>query len=194
MKKKLPDKKKLLKMGVPQVLIPGIILAATLGWAGWKILGKNYYGNSKIFPTNGTVRQVTDGDTFTLDSGMIVRMAGVDAPNVGDQGEAEAKQKLENLIGKEKVWLEYDRYQDDKYGRILAWVWIDCEGKPEFLPANYMHKTNRESNPGLMENPAGCKQGKLVQEEMIQSGQAKMMVYQDRGELKYERRLRLSSE
>ena len=45
------------------------------------------------------------------------------------------------------------------------------------------------SRPGLTDNPEGCKKGKLVQEELIKEGLAKMEVYKDRGELKYEMRL-----
>jgi endonuclease YncB( thermonuclease family) len=87
------------------------------------------------------------------------------------------------------VYLEYDRYQDDKYGRVLAWVWVGCEGTPRFLPPDYMHKSNNASNPGLMNNPPGCAHGMLVNEEMVRGGYARVVVYEDRGELKYQQRL-----
>ncbi len=81
------------------------------------------------------------------------------------------------------------RYQDDKYGRILAWVWVDCETKPTFLPADYMHLSKNESLEGLVENPRGCSEGKLVNETLVKSGNGEVVVYEDRGKLKYERRL-----
>jgi hypothetical protein len=52
-----------------------------------------------------------------------------------------------------------------------------------------MHKSNNESNEGLIENPEGCKKGKLVNEELVTLHFAEPVVYKDRGELKYEKRL-----
>jgi hypothetical protein len=88
-----------------------------------------------------------------------------------------------------KIWLEYDRYQDDPFVRLLAWVWIDCEGKPEFLPYDYMRLTYNKSREGLKENPKGCQKGKLVNEEMVRERLARFEVFKERGELKYQKRL-----
>ena len=52
------------------------------------------------------------------------------------------------------------------------------------------HLTHRQSRPGLTENPDGCKEGKLVNELMADSGLARVETYKDRGELKYEERLK----
>jgi endonuclease YncB( thermonuclease family) len=204
-RKARPDKKRLLKMGVPGVLIPGIILAASLGWMGWKKLGPDYYANKQIFPETGVVVVVEDGDTFeiqtsnnkftnqiqnsNIENTITVRLVGVNAPDRGDVNYEKSAESLRKLIFNKKVWLEYDRYQDDKYGRILAWVWTGCEATPIFLPADYMHKSKRESNPGLSQNPKGCLKGKLVQEELLKLGVVKTVTYQDRGDLKYEGRL-----
>lgn len=98
------------------------------------------------------------------------------------------------MIDGKPVWLEYDRYQDDKYNRLLAWVWINCESKPQFRPYDYMHLSYNRSNSGLKENPDGCKEGKLVNEEMVKKGLAVVEVFKDRGELKYEERLRAVSQ
>jgi len=178
--------KDLIKKGVPYVLIPGILAAGILGWklgAFEKI--QNYYQMKSLFPTSGVVAKIEDGDTFTLKNGVKVRLIGIDAP----AGITRAESYLtENILNK-KVYLEYDRYQDDKYGRVLAWVWVDCETTPTFLPADYMHKSGNESNPGLVDNPEGCKKGKLINEELVRLKFASPMVYKDRGELKYEERL-----
>jgi len=173
------------KIGVKEVLIPGMIVAAALGWAGWKNLGPDYHENKQVFREVGVVREIRDGDTFVLDGGVAVRMIGINAP----ANDEESKNGLTSLIEDKRVWLEYDRYQDDKYGRVLAWVWVGCETNPEFLPAEYMHLTYNRSRPGLTDNPAGCKKGKLVQEEMIKVGLAEVELYKDRGELKYQKRL-----
>lgn len=72
---------RLLALGIPAVLIPGILASIMLGWNP-KVLfqTKNYYANKRVFPDNGVVQNVTDGDTFTLQSGAEVRMLGIDAP------------------------------------------------------------------------------------------------------------------
>ncbi len=178
------------KKGVKKVLIPGLLMAAALGWTGWNKLGQDIYKNRTLFPKSGVVKMISDGDTFEMNSGVTVRLLGVNAPDRGEAGGEEAKDGLRELVEKKKVYLEYDRYQDDKYGRILAWVWVGCEGEPQFLPAEYMHKSKRESNEGLKENPAGCKKGKLIQEELVKRNGVEIVSYKDRGELKYEERIK----
>jgi hypothetical protein len=173
------------KNKVPAVLIPGLVMASVLGWTGWKQL-ENYKQNKDIFVWSGIVQKVVDGDTFELVNGLTFRLIGVDAPT----DDPVSTKFLESLILNHKVWLEYDRYQDDKYGRLLAWVWINCESKPTFLPSDYMHLTYNSSREGLIENPKGCKQGKLVQEELAKKNLVSTVKYKDRGELKYEERLR----
>jgi endonuclease YncB( thermonuclease family) len=185
------NSKNLLKIGVPAVLIPGLLIAGVLGWKGEELQNvKNYYQIKTIFPDSGVVGQVEDGDTFILKSGVRVRLLGIDAPNRGEVGFDEGKKGLNGLIGDKRVYLEYDRYQDDKYGRVLSWIWIGCESTPKFKPPDYMHLTDNTSRPGLLENPEGCKQGKLVNEEMVKAGLAPYEKYKDRGELKYELRIK----
>ncbi len=180
------------KVGVKEVLIPGLLLAGVLGWRGWETMKTNYYSNPRIFPATGVVRTIFDGDTFELQNGVRVRMIGINAPDRGQKMYDEAAGKLGGLVENRRVWLEYDRYQDDKNGRVLAWVWVQCEGEPKFTPADYMHLTYNRSREGLTENPAGCIKGKLVQEELVRAGLATGEAYKDRGELKYEERIRKS--
>ena len=183
-------RRRLIALGLPAVLIPGILIAMALGWNPTKLASvKNYHDIKTIFPSSGMVASVTDGDTFELQNGVGVRLIGIDAPNRGVAKWDEAREALTGLINDKRVFLEYDRYQDDKYGRVLAWVWMDCERDPTFLPADYMHLTYNTSREGLKENPDGCKKGKLVNEEMVRQGLASAERYKERGELKYEERL-----
>ena len=183
-------RRRLIALGLPAVLIPGILIAMALGWNPTKLASvKNYHDIKTIFPSSGMVASVTDGDTFELQNGVGVRLIGIDAPNRGVAKWDEAREALTGLINDKRVFLEYDRYQDDKYGRVLAWVWMDCERDPTFLPADYMHLTYNTSREGLKENPDGCKKGKLVNEEMVRRGLASTERYKERGELKYEERL-----
>jgi len=186
MSKKKLSAKSLLRKGVPAVLIPGILAISILGWkVGALEKAQNYYQIKALFPTSGVVTEIVDGDTFTLKSGVKVRLLGIDAP----AGITRSENYLTENILNEKIYLEYDRYQDDKFGRVLAWVWIDCESTPHFLPADYMRKSGNESNPGLVDNPEGCKKGKLINEELVKAKFAEVVSYTDRGPLKYESRI-----
>ncbi len=182
-KKQKWTKKALIALGISAVLIPGLLLANKLGFSP-KNLEKT------VFPSSGIVKSIADGDTFTLKNGMDVRLLGIDAPGRGESGFENARDALALSTKGKRVYLEYDRYQDDKFGRLLAWVWINCEETPKFLPADYMHLSGNESRTGLTENPEGCKEGTLVNEKMVDDGFAKIITYKDRGELKYEKRLK----
>lgn len=74
-----------------------------------------------------------DGDTLTViinKEEIKVRLLAVDAPEI-DTNEAysnEAKEFTCNILtNAKKIYLEYDKNSDkeDKYERILAWVWAD---------------------------------------------------------------------
>ncbi len=180
--------KKLKRAGVAGVFIPGILLT-------WYVkTGKldnfdEYYKAKMVFPDSGLVEMVEDGDTFDLRNGARIRMLLIDSPGRGKDGYKEAGEFLEELIKGKRVWLEYDRYQDDKYGRILAWVWINCESKPKFRDPFYMHLSGNRSREGLLENPDGCEKGELVNEKMIDEDFAEIVKYKKRGPLKYEERV-----
>lgn len=183
-------RERLVRLGIPAVLIPGIILAISLGWNPTKFASVTDYHKIKtVFPDSGIVVHVNDGDTFELQNGVGVRLVGINAPDRGDPKYVVSKEQLSKLLQGERAYLEYDRYQDDKYGRVLAWAWINCEATPAFLPADYMHLTYNTSREGLKDNPKGCKKGTLVNEAMVDAGFAEAVRYKERGELKYEERL-----
>jgi micrococcal nuclease len=81
------------------------------------------------------VTKVVDGDTFWADDGtskgVKIRLIGVDAPEsrktfkkeVGYFGK-EAKGYLSNLLEGKSVRLEFDLNRTDKYGRTLAYVYL----------------------------------------------------------------------
>ena len=166
MVKKLTSKY-LEKRKVPKVVIAGLILASVLGWTGWKNFNKirNYYQIKQIFPDKTTAVQILDGDTFVAKNGLSVRLLGINAPERGKPKYIEATNYLGYLITGKPLSFEYDQHQDDKYGRILAYVWINCL-------------------PELMQY---CRNGKtLVNEAMLKQGYAIKVIYQDRKKLKYD--------
>jgi endonuclease YncB( thermonuclease family) len=81
-------------------------------------------GNHAVLP--GVVVGVIDGDTadVRLDSGMIrVRFHAIDAPESGQPHGKAAKAALADLIFGKAV--EVEPYEQDRYDRLVARVWID---------------------------------------------------------------------
>jgi endonuclease YncB( thermonuclease family) len=80
----------------------------------------------------GTVTQVVDGDTLMLDNGLVVRLIGIQAPHLklGREGlddwpkGPEAKAALEAIALNRPVLLRYGGEEKDRYGRLLAQVFI----------------------------------------------------------------------
>jgi micrococcal nuclease len=82
------------------------------------------------------VTKIVDGDTFWVDDGsekgMKIRLIGVDAPEsrrsfnkeVGHYGK-EAKEYLTQMLDGKLVRLEYDVGRKDRYGRTLAYVYLE---------------------------------------------------------------------
>jgi len=82
------------------------------------------------------VKKVVDGDTFWIDDGsqkgLKIRLIGVDAPESRNSGTKEmtyfgreASGYLTSLIAGKKVRLEYDVGHFDRYGRTLAYVFLE---------------------------------------------------------------------
>jgi micrococcal nuclease len=77
------------------------------------------------------VTQVTDGDTIVLEDGRTIRYLNLDTPEIG-QGEnpdecfgQEAKKINEELVLGKRIRLELDTNQMDRFGRTLAYVFVD---------------------------------------------------------------------
>lgn len=80
------------------------------------------------------VIRVVDGDTIVVEIDgrrERVRYIGIDTPEMNDNREAilararEATEANELLVGGKSVRLEFDVQRRDKYGRLLAYVWVD---------------------------------------------------------------------
>lgn len=96
------------------------------------------------------VVRVVDGDTLRVRLGtgteVKVRLIGVDSPEVhpgerlldqardlGTDQQAlqkigeQATARVQQLVSGGQVWLEYDQDRQDRYGRTLAYVWLEGE-------------------------------------------------------------------
>lgn len=67
------------------------------------------------------VKDVADGDTVSLQTGEVVRLIGIDAPEAGQPGADISKDYLTLLIKSKNVKVEGTG--KDKYGRLLAYVY-----------------------------------------------------------------------
>lgn len=77
-----------------------------------------------------TVRRAVDGDTVELTDGTKVRLIGVNTPESVDPRRPveymgkEASAFTAQLLGGKEVILEPGRQPTDRYGRLLAWLWL----------------------------------------------------------------------
>lgn len=82
------------------------------------------------------VTRVVDGDTFWVDDGsekgLKVRLIGIDAPEPRNTGTrpkgyfgAESTHYLRDLLQGKRVRLEFDVAKYDRYGRTLAYAWLE---------------------------------------------------------------------
>jgi micrococcal nuclease len=71
---------------------------------------------------SGRVVDVRAGDALTLDSGLVVRLAGVEAPHGSAPGAQDATEALAALTEGQTVTLFYGGARRDRYGRAIAQV------------------------------------------------------------------------
>ena len=77
-----------------------------------------------------SVKWISDGDTIVLDDGRHVRYIGINAPEIAhDNHKAEpfgyeAKKYNQSLLRSQKVRLEFDKEKHDRYGRLLAYIFL----------------------------------------------------------------------
>ena len=95
-------------------------------------------GCSAALPNEATVRRVIDGDTVELTDGRLVRYLGIDTPElrrrVGDRwvvdpepfSEAAAAANTRLVEGR-RIRLEYDVRTHDRFGRLLAYVYVGSQ-------------------------------------------------------------------
>jgi micrococcal nuclease len=86
-------------------------------------------------PGEAQVRRAIDGDTIELADGRMVRYIGIDAPEVRRKEGTEwvkdpepfsdvATAENRRLVEGQRVRLEYDVQELDRYGRLLAYVYV----------------------------------------------------------------------
>jgi endonuclease YncB( thermonuclease family) len=77
------------------------------------------------------VAYVYDGDTIKLENGEKVRLLAIDTPEVASHyqkatpGGNAAQKWLRQKLNDQSVYLEYDQQKRDKYGRLLAHIFLE---------------------------------------------------------------------
>ena len=105
----------------------------------------------------GTVTQIVDGDTLMLDTGLVVRLIGIQAPHLalGREGMTDwpkgedAKAALQSIALGQLVVLRYGGADRDRFGRTLAQVYL------------------------------GGETGRWVQQQMLSAGMARVYTFPD---------------
>lgn len=108
-------------MPIPPLVLPAVLLA--LAW-GAPAGGPQ---RDTLPRTSCRVSRVIDGDTFTCSGGRRVRLLSIDAPERGQRPAGDsATAALQRLIHRDvAVALELGRDSVDRYGRTLAFVWLE---------------------------------------------------------------------
>lgn len=71
------------------------------------------------------VSRVIDGDTIELQNGRRVRYLGIDTPESGEYYGAEATTRNKELVEGKVVELQRGERDEDEYGRLLRYVYVD---------------------------------------------------------------------
>lgn len=83
------------------------------------------------FYEEAVVMDVIDGDTIILANGKRVRYIGMDTPELNNSSgrstcyAKEARNKNRELVLGKKIKMEKDISEDDKYGRLLRYIYVD---------------------------------------------------------------------
>ncbi|WP_418152256.1 thermonuclease family protein [Litorimonas sp. RW-G-Af-16] len=100
--------------------------ALVLGAAGLTVFGATGLRAADMKPgETGRVIRVIDGDSFVLEDGLIIRLAGIEAPRTALKSKkreawpfaGESRAALSGLINKREVQLFYGGESRDRYGR-----------------------------------------------------------------------------
>jgi len=112
------------------------------------------------------VIEVIDGDTIRIEGNYKVRLIGVNTPERGQKCYEEAKIFLKNLIEGKEVYLERDKRDKDKYGRLLRYVYynstmVNLLLVKEGYAVIFFDKENRKYSKELEEAYIYAKENKI---------------------------------
>jgi len=118
-----------------------IAILAAAGYGGYTVVKQSELAGMRSGQaTLYTVARVIDGDTIELKDGDVVRLTGIDAPDVGECYFQESKDALSQLLTGKDVELRKDVTDTDDFGRLLRYaILLDVSGtKDSILASEYM--------------------------------------------------------
>lgn len=90
------------------------------------------------------VSKVVDGDTIEISTGKAVRFVGIDTPETVDPRRPvgcfgkEASNETKSLLSGKEVILQKDVSEEDKYGRLLRYVYLPLENGQLLFVNDYL--------------------------------------------------------
>ena len=115
-------------IGLPysrSVIMSVLAFVMAMGGFGGYVVSKEYPKYERQFDDRyHTVVDVIDGDTIRLDDGVVVRLLGINAPEVGQCYGEEASNRLMAMVLGSEVYLDKDMEAVDRSGRLLRYVFL----------------------------------------------------------------------
>ena len=105
------------KLIIAVALLIGIGIGLGTGYGLW-------HSDNSIYE-QALVTSVIDGDTVELADGRRVRYLGIDTPESGEYYAEEATARNKDLVEGKTVELQRGKRDQDEYGRLLRYVYVD---------------------------------------------------------------------
>lgn len=105
------------KFLIAVVLLIGIGIGVGIGYGLW-------HSDNSVYE-QALVTSVIDGDTVELADGRHVRYLGIDTPESGEYYAEEATARNKDLVEGKTVELQRGSRDQDEYGRLLRYVYVD---------------------------------------------------------------------
>ena len=113
-------KSKTPKLFIAVSLVLGIAAGLVIGYGVWHVSDTPSSALEKAL-----VVSVIDGDTIELQGGRRVRYLGIDTPEPGEYYADEATVRNIELVEGKIVELQSGNREEDEYGRLLRYVYVD---------------------------------------------------------------------
>jgi micrococcal nuclease len=117
-----------------------------------------------------TVTRVVDGETLVLDDGKVIRLIGALAPRARDASaspgawppEIDTIKALSDLVLAKKIKLAFAGRRADRYGRVLAQVFLEDRGGEEWVQGTLL--ANGDARAYGLPESFGCSRELLAHE------------------------------